>query len=332
MSKRSILLSSRDRRELLLCCLLGIGAVLLVDLLVSLSLLLLRQPQILTLPMVGLVLGLSVGLGVLLGLLVFLRRELLQPINTLLTALPRRLNQRQTLPWASLELDAGIAPLQLLAYRINRLLESLRSTSESRQQRLDGLAHDIRGPLTRLLHRIEWLEAQGGADPQVVAGLQADLQALLDLDRELDAIAIGPALPSQRQRVELDGLCRKLAQSYGAGQVQVSVPPLQLWVDRHLLRRSLNNLIDNALEYGAPPVVLSLRQSAHHLEILVDDHGAAAGAGPSLPRIHRGLGLAIATSFCRQHGGTLALGRSPLGGLQVQLQISTQALVDGDVP
>lgn len=161
MSKRSILLSSRDRRELLLCCLLGIGAVLLVDLLMSLSLLLLRQPQILTLPMVGLVLGLSVGLGVLLGLLVFLRRELLQPINTLLTALPRRLNQRQTLPWASLELDAGIAPLQLLAYRINRLLESLRSTSESRQQRLDGLAHDIRGPLTRLLHRIERLEAQG---------------------------------------------------------------------------------------------------------------------------------------------------------------------------
>lgn len=333
MIRRSILLSSRDRRELLLCCLLGIGAGLLIDLLVSLPWLL-RQPQAQKQPMFGLVLGLSLGLGILLGLLLFLRRELLQPINMLMKALPRRLNQHHPQPWASVELEVGIAPLQLLAHRINRLLETLRSTTEARRQRLDGLAHDIRGPLTRLLHRVDSLQAQGGADPQVVAGLQADLQALLALDRELDAIAISPPQPPQRQRIELSALCRRLARSYASGQVEVSVPVLQLWVDRHLLRRSLNNLIDNALEYGGPPVVLSLHQSANRVEILVDDHGAAASpmAADSLPRMHQGLGLAIATSFCRQHGGTLTLARSPLGGLQVRLQIGRQALAEGDAP
>jgi len=134
--------------------------------------------------------------------------------------------------------------------------------------------------------------------------------------------------------VNLEAFCHKLAKSYGKDRVQITIPPVSLRLDRHLLQRSLNNLIDNALEYGSPPVVVSLENGADSIAINVDDHGSAAVEGegiplPSslpIPAIHRGLGLAIAESFCRQHGGRLVVGRSRLGGLQVGLHLGKQTL------
>ena len=242
-------------------------------------------------------------------------------------------------------LGQGIAPWLLLSHRINLLLETLNRKTEARQRRLDGIAHDMRGPLTRLQLRVEALQHGGGFDPDALAGLQADLNALLALDRDLDAIAIQPSDPPTHHQVNLEAFCRKLAKSYGPDRVQITIPPVCLRLDRHLLQRSLNNLIDNALAYGSPPVVVSLENGADHIAINVDDHGAPnvddhgsppfpplegqgtpAPSSSPIPPIHRGLGLTIAEGFCRQHGGRLVLGRSRLGGLQVGLQLGKHTL------
>jgi two-component system osmolarity sensor histidine kinase EnvZ len=265
-----------------------------------------------------------------LGLLLFLRKELWWPINDLLRALPLLARHR-----VRLDLDSGIAPLLLLSHRINLLLEKLNRSAEARQRRLDGIAHDIRGPLTRLQLRVGALQQGRAFNAETLAGLQADLTALLALDRELDGIAVKPPEPPPQQQVHLDAFCHKIAKSYGSDRIQITLPAVILRVDRHLLQRSLNNLIDNALEYGGPPVVLSFQDCSDHIAINVDDHGhdpvkRLGTPSPSslpMPKIQRGLGLAIAESFCRQHGGRLTLGRSPLGGLQASLQLAKQTLV-----
>ncbi len=326
--RRSVLLNAQDRQQLLVCCLIGIaGGVMLVA-----AGLALRQVLGHATPDWDLVVGLSFSLGILLGLLLFLRRQLWQPLNELLMALPLLVRHR-----VRLDLGHGIAPLLLLSHRINLLLETLNRKSEARQRRLDGIAHDIRGPLTRLQLRVEALQHGGGFDPDALAGLQADLNALLALDRDLDGITIQPSKPPTHHVVNLEAFCRKLAKSYGPDRVQIAMPPVCLRLDSHLLQRSLNNLIDNALAYGSPPVVVSLETGADHIAINVDDHGPAPlppleGQAPPAPSsspiapIHRGLGLAIAEGFCRQHGGRLVLGRSRLGGLQVGLQLGRYTL------
>ena len=333
--RRSVLLNAKDRKQLLVCCLFGLA----VSVLLVVAGLTLRHLLGHGNPDWDLVFGLSSSLGILLGLLLFLWRQLWQPLNELLLALPMLVRHR-----VRLDLGHGIAPLLLLSHRINLLLEKLNRTTEARQKRLDGIAHDIRGPLTRLQLRVEALQQGGGVNPDTLAALQADLNALLALDRDLDAIAIKPPDPPPRQQLNLEAFCRKLAKSYGPDRVQITMPPVCLRLDRHLLQRSLNNLIDNALEYGSPPVVVSLENGADHIAINVDDHGLAPMVGtgtPSsttttattssssslpIPTIHRGLGLAIAEGFCRQHGGRLVLARSRLGGLQVGLQLGKHIL------
>jgi two-component system osmolarity sensor histidine kinase EnvZ len=326
--RRSVLLNAKDRKQLLVCCLVGM-AVAVVVVVAGLAL---RHVLGHGTPDWDLVFGLSFSLGILLGLLLFLWRQLWQPLNELLMALPLLVRHR-----VRLDLGHGIAPLLLLSHRINLLLETLNRKTESRQRRLDGIAHDIRGPLTRLQLRVEALQHGGACDSDALAGLQADLNALLALDRDLDAIAIKSPDPPPRQQVNLEAFCRKLAKSYGPDRVQITIPPVCLRLDRHLLQRSLNNLIDNALAYGSPPVVVSLEEGADHIAINVDDHGASplapmngngtpAPSSSAIPPIHRGLGLAIAESFCRQHGGRLVLGKSRLGGLQVGLQLGKDTL------
>ena len=49
--------------------------------------------------------------------------------------------------------------------------------ADRRQRQLEGIAHDIRGPLTRLLLRVETLREQDSHDPELLAGLE-----LLGLD------------------------------------------------------------------------------------------------------------------------------------------------------
>ena len=315
--RRSVLLNAKDRKQLLVSCLVGIA----LGVVVVVAGLALRHVLGHGTPDWDLVVGLSVSLGILLGLLLFLWRQLWQPLNELLMALPLLVRHR-----VRLDLGHGIAPLLLLSHRINLLLETLNRKTEARQRRLDGIAHDIRGPLTRLQLRVEALQHGEGFDADALAGLQADLNALLALDRDLDAIAIKPSDPPTIHQVNLEAFCRKLAKSYGPDRVQITIPPVCLRLDRHLLQRSLNNLIDNALAYGSPPVVVSLENGADHIAINVDDHGAPGPSSSPIPPIHRGLGLAIAEGFCRQHGGRLVVGRSRLGGLQVGLQLGKHTL------
>jgi hypothetical protein len=114
--RRSVRLNANDRKQLLVCCVVGIaGGVMLVAAGLALRHLLGHAT-----PDWDLVVGLSFSLGILLGLLLFLWRQLWQPLNELLTALPLLVRHR-----VRLDLGHGIAPLLLLSHRINLLLETL---------------------------------------------------------------------------------------------------------------------------------------------------------------------------------------------------------------
>lgn len=272
----------------------------------------------------------AIVLGTLIGIAVFLRLRVEIPFRRAMAAIPDT-----ALPPLALLPERGIAPLRLLSIRINRLLERLNATSSDRRLLLRGLAHDFGGPQTRLMLQAELLRDSLEGHPRAMADtLLEDLRRLAVVTEQLAVLADGEQPSSPYAMVALDDFCSRLAASYGNGtDLHVRVPRLLVQVDPVGLERSLCNLIDNALEYGRPPLLLSAGRRSQQLWIRLEDHGPGLATPtlltmPSPPRSddrqrsrHQGLGLQLVERYCRGQGGRLVLEPAPGGGLRAELQL-----------
>jgi signal transduction histidine kinase len=220
--------------------------------------------------------------------------------------------------------DAMARALNAMLARIEALIGEIRVVT-------DGLAHDLRSPLTRLKARIDRLaRGEGDVGEAVTAiGAEADsLLAMLEASLELSRIEAGIGRDAFI-RLDVAALTRDLAEMYEPLAEENGVTlrvdadaPLSVTGHRNLLSRALANLIDNALRYGAAGGIIEVAAiaTADGIAISVSDRGpgiAAAHHGEALRRFGRvdaarraggvGLGLSLAAAIARLHGGTLTL-------------------------
>ncbi|MGA9252840.1 MAG: ATP-binding protein [Roseobacter sp.] len=225
---------------------------------------------------------------------------------------------------------AGNAFLDMRA-RIERQIEQ-------RTLMLSGVSHDLRTPLTRMRLALSMLDDE---DREPLERDVDDMQQMLDafLNFVRGASEGEPEDIDPRQFVEdiveeakRAGRNVTLGAQEGEGTGTVKLNALAM-------RRALDNLISNAVRYGARAEV-SVMFSDKSLRIRVEDDGPGipaerrAEATRPFTRLDRarnqdkgggvGLGLAIATDIARAHGGILRLGEAdpPLGGLRADIVIA----------
>lgn len=216
----------------------------------------------------------------------------------------------------------------------NQMAQALAEADRERALMLAGVSHDLRTPLTKLRLGVEI--AAPRLDPALAASMVRSIEAMDGIVGQfLDFARTDAAEPPVRE--SLDALATAVAQAQAdhGRTVQLAlagVPPST--VQPLLLRRALDNLVENAWRHGAPPVVLRTGRAPGRVWIEVQDHGGGVPA-EALQRIRApfargdaqarhgtpgaGLGLAIAERAVRAHGGALELDSPPGQGLRARL-------------
>jgi len=232
-----------------------------------------------------------------------------------------------------------------LAGAVNAMLDRIALLMTELKIATDGLAHDLRSPLTRLRATLERALAETqdeSARVSVGRALEEGDRLLAMLDTAL-RISRAEAGLGRDAFVEADlaamardvaDMFEPLAEDRGM-TIRAEAPDrLVALVHRELLGQALANLVDNALKYGSGAV--TVRVEAGPVLIVADD-------GPGIPPERRdealkrfgrldaarsesgaGLGLSLASAVAHLHGGTLAL-EDHAPGLRVRMTLAPDA-------
>jgi signal transduction histidine kinase len=233
-----------------------------------------------------------------------------------------------------------------LARALDDMAERVVSLRRSEKELLANVSHELRTPLARIRMALE-LVREG--DTQRAAGYLADIEEDLgELEHLLDDITVtarlelsrgpsGEALPLRKRRLSAEELVsaasarflKRLPARKLACQVSQSAPDID--ADPTLLRRVLDNLLDNAAKFSEQESLIELQAQARPgaLELLVRDQGIGIHSA-ELERIFEpfyrtdrsraratggvGLGLALARRIATAHGGSISAESEPERG------------------
>ena len=227
--------------------------------------------------------------------------------------------------------EAGPREVRAAGHAFNLMQERLQRVIGDRDQLVAAISHDLRTPATRLRLRAEFIE-----DPVERARMLADLDDMEVMIRSVLAFASDTAQPEPRVAVDLISLLETIADD-SAGAT-LTLPPdlparLAYVAEPVALRRAIANLVDNAIKYGGGArISLVVGRAAIHLVVEDDGPGIPEAEQETVFRPFRrletsrnretggtGLGLTIARTVARAHGGDVILANRAEGGLRAEI-------------
>lgn len=220
---------------------------------------------------------------------------------------------------------SGPAEIGAAARAFNDMQARLKRYVDDRTAMVGAISHDLRTPLARIRFKLE------GAPPAVRDSVLSDVGQMEQMIHGVLAFIRDESAPRTREKLDLLSLAEVVADDaamLGADVEVVASDPVTVEGDPVALQRMLTNLVDNAVRYGGHARVRVGREGALAVIEVVD-------GGPGLPpedleRVFQpfyradasrnlesggiGLGLPIARSTARAHGGDveLAPGRTGL--------------------
>lgn len=220
----------------------------------------------------------------------------------------------------------GPVEVQRAAHSFADMQRRLRAYVEDRTKMVGAIAHDLRTPLTRLAFRLE------NIDPVLREPMARDVAEMEAMVAAAMAFVRGAEEPRQRERLDLGSLVERIADDLAlTGRTATADVHDRLVVvgDPVGLSRLFTNLFENGVKYGSAVHAEARRDARAAIVTVADD-------GPGLPpaeiervfepfyRAERsrsretggiGLGLSVARSVARAHGGDVTLANGDNGGL-----------------
>lgn len=230
--------------------------------------------------------------------------------------------------------EHGPVEVRDAARAFNEMQNRIRSFVDDRTQMLAAISHDLGTPITRLRLRAELVE-----DEEQQRKMLADLDDMEKMVFSTLSFARDEATSEPYAMVDLRSLLQRVCDdTIDAGHAvesDIGTGPVPFACRPVALRRALNNLIDNAVKYGGQ-VRVSIDEYERGILLRIDDNGPGIPeefledafkpfqrleASRSRETGGTGLGLTVARTIVRAHGGDITLTNRKGGGLRVEVRL-----------
>ena len=251
------------------------------------------------------------------------------------------------------EFSGMAANLNKMAEDIRCLMEKERESERTKNELITNVAHDLRTPLTSIIGYLELLERGRAIPPElqskyieIAYGKAKRLEKLIEDLFGFTKLNYGKIAMNVTQLDIVKLLSQLLEEAYPnfaakglSYDLQSNVPAKMITADGTLLARLFDNLIGNAIKYGADGkrVLVQIRAGEEIVTVSVTNYGYVIPADElslifnKFYRVEQsrssstggtGLGLAIAKEIADLHGGSIGV-TSDLNGtvFTVKLQV-----------
>jgi signal transduction histidine kinase len=218
----------------------------------------------------------------------------------------------------------GPAEVGAAAQAFNEMQTRLKRYILDRTAMVGAISHDLRTPLARIRFKLE------AAPPRVREAVLSDVEQMEQMIGGVLAFIRDEGQPRRRERLDLLSLIECVADdaTMVGGQVEiVDGKPVTVDGDPVALQRLFSNLVDNAVKYGGDAKI-EVRREGPVAIVAIADRGPGLSQD-ELVRVFQpfyrtdvsrnldkggvGLGLPIARSTARAHGGDVELTSKPGG-------------------
>ena len=223
---------------------------------------------------------------------------------------------------------SGAAEIRQAGFEFDKMRKRILRHLNQRSEMLSGISHDLRTPLTRMKLQIAFVK-----DKDIANKLTEDINEMEKMLNEYLQFTSSSYLEKD-ELFDLSDLIEEIINKYNNENISKDLP-VRIYFNgrKNLIRRCINNLIDNALKYGQK-VNIELSKKTTNIFINIEDDGPGIpekeydnvfkpfykiDKGRAETKSSVGLGLSIASDIIRSHGGNVKLEKSSLNGLGVRI-------------
>jgi two-component system osmolarity sensor histidine kinase EnvZ len=223
---------------------------------------------------------------------------------------------------------SGASEIRQAGLEFDRMRKRILRHLNQRSEMLSGISHDLRTPLTRMKLQTAFIK-----DNDISSKLVDDINEMEKMLNEYLQFTSSTYL-EKVELFNLSELLEEIIKKYNNQNISKNITERVYYNGRkNLIRRCINNLIDNALKYGEN-INIELSKKNTNIFIKIEDDGPGIpeneydnvfkpfykiDKGRSESKSSVGLGLSIASDILRSHGGNIKLEKSKLNGLEVRI-------------